>query len=408
MANEASQGAAGGLLFVSAGLSPRGGGIATAGRLMLDATRAWAAKHDVRLRLLTLGGADEIPAGVEGEAFDGDRLRMARAVWRAQRMEGFTHHVYDFLGLARIQGVLPRAFQARFLLYVYGIECWRPLRGTRRRAVTGAAVRLASSRDTVARMRAHNPWAPEIRVLHLALPDESVDGEPDAPLLDAIGQGFVLIVGRLASGERYKGHDELLAAVAQLVPAHPDIRLVIAGEGDDRPRLEARARELAIADRVQFTGFVSAATLRALYERCAMLAMPSTGEGFGFVYLEAMRAGKPCIALRGTAPAEIVVDGETGLLVEPGVRPLASALDTLLRGPARAQAMGAAGRVLCEERFRPERFASDFARELDALMLPREADRPIIATSEATKQSIVAPSLTPDLASAAPRDPSAR
>lgn len=348
------------ILFVSAGLSPRGGGIAAAGRLLLAATREWAADRGVALRVLTLGEVDELPAGVDGEAFGGNRGALARAVWRAQLFEGCRHHVYDFLGMARIQGVLPRGWRARYLLYLYGIECWRPLRGSRRRALLGAADRLACSAYTAARLREMNPHAPAVTPLHLALGERRAGGEPDEHLIGSLGDRTILIVGRLAPGERYKGHDELLAAAAQLASRHPDVQLVIAGDGEDRPRLERAARSLGIADRVRFAGFVDEATLDALYQRCAVFAMPSKDEGFGFVYLEAMRAGKPCVALSESAAAEIVVDGETGRLVEPGVEPLAAAISELLADPAWAAALGAAGRERWRRQFHAESFRARF------------------------------------------------
>jgi phosphatidyl-myo-inositol dimannoside synthase len=360
------------LLFVSVGLSPRGGGIATAGRLLLRTVRDFAEERDVELRLLTLGGADEVPPGVDGHAFDGDRRALARAVWRAQLFEGFRHQVYDFLGVARIQGILPRPFVARYLLYVYGIEVWRPLAGARRRALDAATVRLACSSHTVERLRLHNPGAPAITPLHLAHQDAmSAEGDGahaiDAELLARLGEGFVLIVGRM-EGDRYKGHEDVLAAVARLAPAHPGLRLVVVGEGHDRPRLEARARELGVAERTIFTGFVDAGTLSAIYRRCAVFAMPSEGEGFGLVYLEAMRAGKPCVALQGSAAAEIVVDGVTGRLVEPGAEPLERALCELLRDPAATAALGAAGRERWHDAFRPEIFAAGLRPHLETLL----------------------------------------
>ena len=102
--------------------------------------------------------------------------------------------------------------------------------------------------------------------------------------------------------ERYKGHDQLLEAMTTL----PDARLVVAGDGDDRRRLEEKAAALGLGDRTFFTGFLSEATLAELYRRCAAFVMPSRGEGFGLVYLEAMRAGKPVLAARGSAAEEIV------------------------------------------------------------------------------------------------------
>src|SRR5262249_46658524 len=152
-----------------AGLSPRGGGIAAAGRLLLDATRGWAAERGLAVRLLTLGEESDIPRGVDGEALAGNRGALARAVWRSQLFEGYRDHVYDFLGMARIQGMLPAGMRARYLLYLYGIECWLPLRGTRRRALDGATVRLASSAHTVSRLKTTNPDAPTVMPVHLAL-----------------------------------------------------------------------------------------------------------------------------------------------------------------------------------------------------------------------------------------------
>jgi glycosyltransferase involved in cell wall biosynthesis len=390
--DELHTGRAGRLLFVSAGLSERGGGIAAAGRLLFDSTRAWAAERGVAVRMLTLGEPSDLPAGVDGEAFAGDRGALARAVWRAQLFEGYRHHVYDFLGVARIQGVLPARLRARYLLYLYGIECWRPLRGSRRRALAGADTRLACSAHTVDRMRRANPDAPAVTPLHLALGEAARGaGAPDPRVLDGIGNRAVLIVGRLAPGERYKGHEQLIAAIAQRTRTAGDDgaaragQLVIVGEGEDRDRLASIASSLGVADRVRFTGFVDAATLAALYDRCAALAMPSDGEGFGFVYLEAMRAAKPCIALAGSAAAEIVVDGETGRLVAPGVEPLARALEELLGDPARAATLGQAGRARWEREFRPEVFRDRFATHLDALMA---VDSPVaIGVSSVTNRA---------------------
>jgi phosphatidylinositol alpha-1,6-mannosyltransferase len=341
------------LLFVTAGLGTRGGGIAAAGRLLLSATVAWAADRGLRVHVLTLGDASDVPPGLTGEAFAGNQARLAAAVWRWQ-LRGARLQVYDFLGVARIQGVLPRRLRARYLVYLYGIECWRPLGVSRARALHGAAVRLACSSYTVRRMRASNPQSPEITPLALAIAGEPPTGHADGGLLDSVGSGFLLIVGRMASGERYKGHDELFEALQRLAPAMPDLRLVVTGDGDDRLRLEARAAELGIADRVRFTGFVDEATLAALYDRCSALVMPSSGEGFGLVYLEAMRAGRPCIA-------------RAGLLVEPGVDSLTSALALLLLDDAARESMGAAGRRRFDDEFRVETFTERLRPFLDEM-----------------------------------------
>jgi phosphatidylinositol alpha-1,6-mannosyltransferase len=344
-----------------------GGGIAAASRLLLAATRGWAERRGIRLRVLTLGGAHELPAGIDGAAFAGDRRRLATAVWRAQ-LGGYGLHLYDHLGMARIQGLLPRPLRARYLLYLWGLECWRPLRGTRRAAVDGAAIRLACSRFTVEQLQRHNPLARPVTVVPLALSDERPGGEPDRALLADLPDPFLLIVGRMAPGERYKGHDDLLAALARLAGSHPALGLVIAGEGGDRARLEALAASLGVAARVRFTGFVSAATLAELYRRCAAFVMPSSGEGFGLVYLEAMREGKPCVARADSAAAEIVEDGVTGRLVAPGPGALAAAIDELFAAPQTARAMGAAGSERWRRDFHGEGFTTRIHLHLDALL----------------------------------------
>jgi phosphatidylinositol alpha-1,6-mannosyltransferase len=145
-------------------------------------------------------------------------------------------------------------------------------------------------------------------------------------------------------------------------------RLVIAGDGDDRPRLEALAASLGLARQVLFTGFVSEATLAELYARAAVFVMPSRGEGFGLVYLEAMRAALPCVAACASAAAEIIADGETGLLVDPlAPDAIAAALGRLLASPELARAMGEAGRRRLELLFTPRRFREGLWPMLDRL-----------------------------------------
>jgi phosphatidylinositol alpha-1,6-mannosyltransferase len=338
------------LVFVSAGLDLDGGGRALAGRLLESACAEFARARGLRVSVLALGHG----GGPEGTRYFGaDQRRLAAAVWRRQFEDPLSPVVFDLLGPARLQAWLPSRWRAPYLLPLYGIEVWRPLSWDRRRALSRAAVRFAISRYTVERAL---PFCPDLAgtpVVPLALEERPAEGAVDAGLLRRLGQGFLLIVGRMASGERYKGHEQLLEALPHL----PEARLVVAGDGDDRPRLAARAADLGLARRVTFTGFVSEATLFELYRRAAVFAMPSLGEGFGLVYLEAMRAGKPCLAARGSAAEEVVVDGETGLLVdqgEPGE--LIAALRKLLEGPEAARRMGEAGRRLWRSEFGADRF----------------------------------------------------
>src|SRR5206468_8794383 len=133
----------------------------------------------------------------------------------------------------------------------------------------------------------------------------------------------------------------------------PELRLDIAGRGPLENALRALARELGIAEAVSFLGQV--APIQSAIESAGAVVVPSLGEGFGMVALEAMERGRPVVAAAVGGLAEIVVDGVTGLLVPSGeVEPLAAAIVRLGRDPELAARMGRAGR---------ERALADFPQE---------------------------------------------
>ena len=145
----------------------------------------------------------------------------------------------------------------------------------------------------------------------------------------------------MASAERYKGHDALIEAWPRVLTAVPDAELVIAGDGDDRARLEARAAGCAS---IRFTGFLSDNQRERLLRTSAVLVSISTGEGFGLAAVEAAGSGLPVIALRGTVTEELFPhDCGHVLLDSADAQPLAGALIELLTDTARARDIGAAG-----------------------------------------------------------------
>jgi phosphatidylinositol alpha-1,6-mannosyltransferase len=360
------------IVMVSAGLGLDGGGSAHLGRLSARALAALCRERRMPFRVLHLGQPTDVLGDIPVRHFAGRRRALAAAVAAAQLRRRRLALVFDHLGPARVQAFLPASWRRPYLLWMLGIEVWGPLSRDRRRALAGAAVRLAISEHTRRRALAAlaASCAIEADVLHLTLEDRPATGEVDRALLDRLGEGYLLIVGRMAAAERYKGHDDLLAALPAVAAEHPGARLVVVGEGDDRARLAARAAALGVGGRVIFTGFVSPATLAEVYRRAGIFAMPSKDEGFGLVYLEAMRAGKPCVAAAGSAAAEIVADGDTGRLVAPGdTYALAAALSALLGDPRRAAQMGDNGRQRYRSQFAEEAFrkglAAAFARLLE-------------------------------------------
>jgi phosphatidylinositol alpha-1,6-mannosyltransferase len=355
-----------GLVLVSAGLGREGGGSAALGRLAAACAVEYGRGRGLPLEILHLGSGEPGLEGLPVRHFAGRQSLLATALI-ARQCSGPAVLVFDHLGPARVQGLLPPALRAPYALFLLGVELERRLSWDKRRAVEGATLSIAISEHTRGlAMAAALPRGP-VEVLYPALEEPVISGHVDQALLDRVGRGHLLIVGRLSRQERYKGHDALLEVLAGVRGRHPSARLVVAGEGDDRPRLEAKARELGLSEAVVFAGFVNEATRAALYEACLAFVMPSRGEGFGLVYLEAMRAGKACVALAGTAAAEIIEDGRTGLLPESADGSLARAIERLLDSPELALELGAAGRRRYETTFSRERFVRGFHDRLDRL-----------------------------------------
>jgi phosphatidylinositol alpha-1,6-mannosyltransferase len=211
-------------------------------------------------------------------------------------------------------GRLVACRRARLGVFLHGIEAWRPLGRMERWALGRADLLVANSEHTARRFRAANPELARrpISVCHLGV-DPADAPRPGAGGVPGLVGPFALIVGRLAGSERYKGHDLLIDLWPRIRAEVPDAHLVVAGDGDDRARLEGRAA--ALGDRVRFLGRVSDEALADLYRESAFFVMPSREEGFGLVFLEAMRAGKACIGGAGAA-AEVIEDGVTGLVVD--------------------------------------------------------------------------------------------
>jgi glycosyltransferase involved in cell wall biosynthesis len=177
------------------------------------------------------------------------------------------------------------------------------------------------------------------------------DGEP-APY--AGSERRLLCVGRLIP---IKGHVVLLRAFAAAKRQLPDLQLDVAGRGALEPALRALAQELGIADAVRFLGHVS--PIQGAIERSTVVVVPSMGEGFGMVALEAMERARPVIAAGIGGLGELVQDGETGLLVPAGeADPLADAIVRVAGDLELARWMGEAGRRRALGRFL-QRFCTD-------------------------------------------------
>lgn len=268
-------------------------------------------------------------------------------------------HVH-FARLARLLKALSPS--SRLWCLVYGIEVWNPLRSSVRRGLA-LAEKVLSISDYSRRELARNGGVALDRIDLLPCALDPVwqaqyaprEGDPSTPE----GPPTILTVARLLDCERYKGVDAVIRALPEVRRRVPDVVYEVVGDGDDRPRLEALAREIGVADRVRFRGRVWPDQLAAAYRKCTVFAMPSSKEGFGIVFLEAALFGKPSVGGNHGGTPEVVEEGVTGLLAEPGDGPGISAqIVRLLTDEAERVRMGTAARIRLLERFTYASFRS--------------------------------------------------
>ena len=173
-----------------------------------------------------------------------------------------------------------------------------------------------------------------VKVLPNTVDPRFQPGPKPGYLLDryaARGRKVLMTVSRLASSERYKGHDRVIRSVPRVLLEHPETIYIIVGDGDDRPRLEALAAEFGVAEKVRFAGRVAPEELPDHFRLADVLVMPSTGEGFGIVFLEAMASGIHVIGGNQDGSLDPLADGVLGRAVDPdNQEELASAICTAL------------------------------------------------------------------------------
>jgi glycosyltransferase involved in cell wall biosynthesis len=170
-----------------------------------------------------------------------------------------------------------------------------------------------------------------------------------------ISKKLVLYVGRV---ERSKGLDFLIQGFAKVSDRFGDARLVIVGSGNAEylNRLRREARREGIDQDTLFLGKIEQDLLLGAFHASDLVVLPSLMEGFGLTLLEAMTAGKPVVATRVGAIPEVVENGLTGLLVDPGdSSKLADAIVQILENPAMSRSMGERGRKISNDRYTLER-----------------------------------------------------
>jgi glycosyltransferase involved in cell wall biosynthesis len=180
------------------------------------------------------------------------------------------------------------------------------------------------------------------------------------------------VIGIVARMQRHRRFDLLLAAAQQLFARRPNARLLVVGRGTHRAQVAERpAAQLGIADRVVFAGYRAGDYADVLRSIDVFTFLVPGSDGSCRALLEAAACGIPAVTTRRGALAEIVVDGETGLLADETPASLAAAWEALLGDPSRRAAMGAAASKRAEQCFAPERFAEIALRLYDEALSAR-------------------------------------
>jgi phosphatidyl-myo-inositol dimannoside synthase len=352
-------GSAGGLLrskiaLVTSGVGTAQGGIGVVAQLIVSALRP---DTDVSLW--------EHPASLPR------MLRIGLTAWRAF-FGGFNRPdlvVYDHVHLAALHATIPSLRAIPYAVFLHGTEVWEPLAGRRKEALLRANFLLTNSATTEATARIVNPWLPKLEIVWLG-----VRGQPrptDLTATPPVG----LIIGRMASSERQKGHDAVMDAWPEIRSAIPDAKLFIVGTGDDERRLRRRVRDEHLLG-IEFCGRLRDAERDRMYRSSRLLFYPSRQEGFGLAAVEAASFGVPVLGLAGTVVEELFPNSTGALLARDWETwSIAQAAIPVLSDAQLARAVGVAAWTRVQNNFLEEHFTQRFRRVL-AKLLPAYRSSP--------------------------------
>lgn len=243
--------------------------------------------------------------------------------------------------------------QARVVAMLLGIEAWKEHDRLTQKQLDKVDLYLTISdhtwQDFVEINHRYRDKQHQTVLLGLGEPTDANVNQPQRPV--------AVMISRLTRGEDYKGHRQVIHAWPLVLQKQPDAQVWIIGEGDLRVDLEKLVADLKLEGSVKFLGQVSENAKQQLLEESRCLLMPSRGEGFGLVYLEAMRLGRPCLVSTVDAGREVVNPPEAGLAANPdNQEDLATAICRLLADGAEWQVWSAQARLRYEQNYTSKHF----------------------------------------------------
>ncbi len=267
---------------------------------------------------------DAVPSGIHYDLSGvGGVARYTASVLRHIARGGYDAVWCGHINLAPLGYAAAKLRGVPLVLAIYGIDAWSPTRSKLANGLAARADLVASiSQVTLDRFL---QWCPVPKARTVILPNAITladygTGERSADLVARYGiegRPALMTFGRLVGHDRAKGFDEVLAILPRLLKQVPGLVYLIAGSGPDADRLAQVAKALGVEDHVRFTGFVPEDRKADYFRLADAYVMPSRGEGFGFVILEAMACGIPAIASTVDGGREAVLDGQLGRIVDP-------------------------------------------------------------------------------------------
>lgn len=252
------------------------------------------------------------------EEFNGSKIRLFISIMRSMAKYHYDYIMFDHINWARVGYIAKLLFNARYIIFLHYIELLN-LNFFKKLALKNAEYLLSNSYYTKSQIQKLYSGLPVIKETLLGKDFDflSHSHKKKTFACTRISAPYFMIVARMPKSGRNKGHELLIESMSILKNRGEKVSLVVVGDGNDKDRLVNLCMEKELHEEIIFTGFVSDDCLTALYDNCIALAMPSTGEGFGLVYIEAMARKKACIGCYGNGAEEIIVDNETGFLVRP-------------------------------------------------------------------------------------------
>lgn len=259
-----------------------------------------------------------------------------------ERLNSHDLVISGHINLLPLATVISCLNNTRLVLLVFGIEVWQDIGRLRYLCMKRVNSVWSISHITKNRMLAKNPLNQaqfEILPNAIHLSDYEISQKPEALLnqYQLQDQKILMTLSRLNPSERYKGHDQIIEALPLLLKMSPNLKYLIVGDGDDRERLEKKVLDLGLQPSVLFIGYIKEDEKRHYLSLADAFVMPSKGEGFGFVFLEALACGIPVIGGDSDGGVEALLDGRMGALVDSDDRvKLIDAINAALHAPRRA------------------------------------------------------------------------